>query len=90
VRVEGQFTVNGTMPMLNAALGGVGLAYVPDDLAQSYPESGALIRVLEDWCQRTSWLSHPNSISAVYRPAGFTTLNWRSHPFKAKSFFYGE
>src|SRR5213596_768985 len=32
VRVEGQFIVNGTPSMLNAALAGLGLAYVPEDL----------------------------------------------------------
>src|SRR5437879_8333009 len=36
VRVEGQFILNGTTPMLNAAIAGLGLAYVPEDLAQPY------------------------------------------------------
>ncbi len=34
VRVEGQLVFNGSFQMLNAALGGFGLAYVPQDLAQ--------------------------------------------------------
>ena len=50
VRVEGQLTFNGTFQMLNAALAGFGLAYVPEDLAQSYIAKGRLKRVLEDWC----------------------------------------
>src|SRR5438105_7934625 len=50
VRVEGQFVVNGTMPMLNAALAGLGLACVPEDVVQPYLHSGTLRRVLEDWC----------------------------------------
>lgn len=50
VRVEGQVTFNGTTQMLNAALSGFGLAYVPEDLAQIYLARGRLKRVLEDWC----------------------------------------
>ena len=51
VRVEGQLVFNGTNPMLNAAVSGLGLAYVPEDLAQPYVEAGTLKRVLEDWCE---------------------------------------
>src|SRR6266576_830711 len=51
VRVEGQLAFNGTLQMLNAALAGFGLAYVPEDLAQPHIAKGRLKRVLEDWCQ---------------------------------------
>jgi len=50
VHVEGQFVFNGTSQMLNAALAGFGLAYVPEDLAQPYLGRGRLKRVLDDWC----------------------------------------
>jgi DNA-binding transcriptional LysR family regulator len=50
VRVEGQLVFNGTAPMLNAALAGFGLAYVPEDLVQPQVVKGRLKRVLEDWC----------------------------------------
>ena len=50
VRVEGQLTFNGPFQMLNAALSGCGLAYVPEDLAQPHLAKGRLKRVLEDWC----------------------------------------
>jgi DNA-binding transcriptional LysR family regulator len=50
VRVEGQFVFNGTAQMLNAALAGFGLAYVPEDLAQPHVAKGRLKRVLGDWC----------------------------------------
>ena len=50
VRVEGQLVFNGTFQMLNAALDGFGLAYVPDDVAQPHLAKGRLKRVLEDWC----------------------------------------
>ena len=51
VRVEGQLNFNGTAQMLNAALAGFGLAYVPDDLVQPYLAKLRLKRVLEEWCQ---------------------------------------
>jgi len=50
VRVEGQLVLNGTSQMLNAALAGLGLAYVPEDLAQPHIDKGLLKRVLEEWC----------------------------------------
>jgi DNA-binding transcriptional LysR family regulator len=50
VRVDGQLIFNGTVQMLNAALAGFGLAYVPEDLAQPHVAQGRLKRVLEDWC----------------------------------------
>ena len=50
VRVEGQLVFNGTFQMLNAALAGFGLAYVPEDLAQPHLSKGSLKRVLEEWC----------------------------------------
>jgi DNA-binding transcriptional LysR family regulator len=50
VRVEGQLVFNSTSLLLNAALAGFGLAYVPEDLAQPHLAKGRLKRVLEDWC----------------------------------------
>ena len=50
VRVEGQLVFNGTAQMLNAALAGFGLAYVPEDVAQPHITAGRLKRVLGDWC----------------------------------------
>jgi DNA-binding transcriptional LysR family regulator len=50
VRVEGQLTFNATDQILNAALAGAGLAYVPESMAQRYLANGNLKRVLEDWC----------------------------------------
>jgi DNA-binding transcriptional LysR family regulator len=50
VRVEGQLAFNGTFQMLNAALSGFGLAYVPENLAQPHLAKGRLERVLADWC----------------------------------------
>jgi DNA-binding transcriptional LysR family regulator len=49
VRVEGQLTFNGTYEMLDAALAGYGLAYIPAELAQPYVNAGRLRWVLEEW-----------------------------------------
>jgi DNA-binding transcriptional LysR family regulator len=51
VRVEGQLTFNGIPQMLNAALAGFGLAYVPEDLVGSHLAKRRLTRVLAEWCQ---------------------------------------
>jgi DNA-binding transcriptional LysR family regulator len=50
VHVQGQLIFNTTPQMLEAALQGYGLAYVPADLAEPYIAEGRLISVLEDWC----------------------------------------
>lgn len=50
VRVEGQLVFNNIAMRLDAALNGLGLAYMPEDLVQMYVEDGRLIRVLSDWC----------------------------------------
>jgi DNA-binding transcriptional LysR family regulator len=50
VRVDGQLTFNGTTQMLNAALAGFGVAYVPEDLARPHITKGRLTRVLDEWC----------------------------------------
>lgn len=51
VRVEGQLVFNTIAMRLEAALQGLGLAYMPEDLVQDAVAQGRLIRVLEDWCE---------------------------------------
>ena len=50
VRVEGQMTFNGAAQMLNAALAGYGLAYIPEGMVEPHLAKGRLKRVLGDWC----------------------------------------
>src|SRR5206468_6656806 len=51
VAVSGPLIVDDLDLVIRAALDGVGLAYMGDDKAGPYLASGALTRVLEDWCQ---------------------------------------
>jgi DNA-binding transcriptional LysR family regulator len=50
VRVDGQFVFNNTALRLNAALAGLGLAYLPEDRVAALVAEGRLVRVLDDWC----------------------------------------
>jgi len=52
VRVEGQLTLNDEATMVDAALDGLGIAYVPEDMAAPHLESGALVVLLDDWSPR--------------------------------------
>jgi DNA-binding transcriptional LysR family regulator len=50
VRVEGQLVVNDIALARLGALGGAGIAYLPEDYVQPSVEAGRLRRVLADWC----------------------------------------
>jgi len=50
VRVEGQLVFNNIALRIDAALGGLGLAYLPEDQVKGQLASGKLVRVLADWC----------------------------------------
>ncbi|MET3663645.1 LysR family transcriptional regulator [Caulobacter sp. 1776] len=50
VRVDGQLTFNTIRQRLDSAVQGLGLAYMPEDVATACIASGELVRVLEDWC----------------------------------------
>lgn len=49
-RVEGQLVFNNMALRVNAALAGLGLAYLPEDQIQTHLADGQLVRVLDDWC----------------------------------------
>jgi DNA-binding transcriptional LysR family regulator len=49
VRVEGQFVFNSIEPILEAALDGFGLAYLPDAQVLPFVERGELVSLLSDW-----------------------------------------
>ena len=50
VRVEGQVTLNSTPHIVQAALEGLGIAFLPEEEFAPHIEEGRLVRVLEDWC----------------------------------------
>ncbi len=49
VKVEGQVTFNSSPPMLDAALDGFGVAYLPRGLAEPHLATGRLVEALADW-----------------------------------------
>ena len=49
VRVEGQLTVNDIVVIRNATLHGLGIGFMPEDVAQPHLDAGDLVRVLADW-----------------------------------------
>jgi DNA-binding transcriptional LysR family regulator len=50
VRVDGQLVFNNIALRLNAAVAGLGLAYLPQDQVQTHLADGRLLQVLGDWC----------------------------------------
>lgn len=50
VRVEGPLVFNSVTLVLMAALEGLGLAYVPEDVVRTHVTEGRLVRLLADWC----------------------------------------
>lgn len=51
VRVDGQLVFNSTTHIADAAVGGLGIAYLPEDEFAPELADGRLVRVLEDWCE---------------------------------------
>lgn len=50
VRVEGTLVFNGFPQILKAALAGMGLAFMLEEVAGQHIAEGRLVRVLDDWC----------------------------------------
>lgn len=50
VKVSGQATFNSAYQMLNAALSGVGLAFLTAEIAETYVKDGRLLSVMPEWC----------------------------------------
>ncbi|MGO3423944.1 MAG: LysR family transcriptional regulator [Pseudoalteromonas distincta] len=69
VRVEGQFTANKSTFIREAALDGLGVAYVPEDMILEDVAAGRLKRVLDAWCDSFPgyYLYFPNR--SHYSPA---------------------
>lgn len=50
VRVQGQVVCSSAPLMLNAALGGCGLAFLPHEMVGPHVREGRLISVMQEWC----------------------------------------
>ncbi|EME5360704.1 TPA: LysR family transcriptional regulator [Pseudomonas aeruginosa] len=50
VRVDGQLTFNASPNIVDAALAGLGIAWLPEEEFAPHIEEGRLLRVLENWC----------------------------------------
>jgi len=50
VKGEGQLVFNSMYHVINAAVDGIGLAYVTEDLVASHIARGELVQVLDAWC----------------------------------------
>ncbi|QEZ43020.1 LysR family transcriptional regulator [Cupriavidus oxalaticus] len=50
VRVDGQLIFNTSPGMVDAAVVGLGIAFLPEEEFAPHLEDGRLVRVLEDWC----------------------------------------
>jgi DNA-binding transcriptional LysR family regulator len=50
VRVGGTWVFNGFHQVVNAAVHGMGLAFVLEEVVQDHIAAGRLVRVLDGWC----------------------------------------
>lgn len=51
VRVSGQLIFNTSEHIVDAALAGLGIAFLPEEEFETHIEDGRLVRVLEQWCK---------------------------------------
>lgn len=49
VRVDGQLIFNNSYAMIDAAVAGLGIAYVPEDIVAAQLKTGTLVQTLDDW-----------------------------------------
>ena len=48
--MDGRIVLNNIVDIVDAALDGFGLAYVPEDLVEPHLRKGRLMRVHDEWC----------------------------------------
>ena len=62
VNVKGQIVIESSANRLDAALSGLGITYVPEDMVMESLADGNLVRVLEEWCPEFDgyYLYYPN------------------------------
>jgi DNA-binding transcriptional LysR family regulator len=80
VRAEGPLAFNAIPLILNAAMAGLGLAYLPEDVVQENVAAGRLVRVLADWSPIMSGyrLYYPNRQPSTAFAVLIEALRYRS------------
>jgi len=73
VKVSGQATFNSAYQMLNAAVSGVGLAFVTAEFAEPYVRDGRLVSVMQEWCRPFPGL-HAYYLSRRHPSRAFTLV----------------
>ncbi|KPQ24620.1 MAG: hypothetical protein HLUCCA13_08875 [Halomonas sp. HL-48] len=63
IDVPGALTLDSSQLMVEAAVDGLGIAYVPESYAHAYLRDGRLVTVLEEWCPSIPglFLYYPNN-----------------------------
>jgi DNA-binding transcriptional LysR family regulator len=88
VRVEGQLVFSGVFQALDGAVAGLGLAYVPEDLAEPYLVKGRLKQALHEWSAPRSgyhlYYPHRRQSSPAFALL-VDALRYRDAPGKRKS-----
>jgi DNA-binding transcriptional LysR family regulator len=72
-RVSGQVTVTSVYPMIDAALSGMGLAFLPEDLVGPHIRAGRLVAVMDRWCPTFPGL-HAYYLSRRHPSRAFTLV----------------
>ena len=72
-KVSGQATFNSAYQMLNAALSGVGLAFLTAEIAEPYVKDGRLLSVMPEWCPPLPGL-HAYYLSRRHPSRAFTLV----------------
>ncbi|WP_400176174.1 LysR substrate-binding domain-containing protein [Paracoccus yeei] len=49
VRVDGQLTFNNSYAMIDTAVAGLGIAYIPENIVEAQLKAGTLVQALDDW-----------------------------------------
>jgi DNA-binding transcriptional LysR family regulator len=73
VKVSGQATFNSVYQMLNAAVSGVGLAFMTAEFAEPYVKDGRLVSVMQAWCRPFPGL-HAYYLSRRHPSRAFTLV----------------
>jgi DNA-binding transcriptional LysR family regulator len=89
VRAEGPLSFNAIPLILNTALAGLGLAYLPESVVQAHVKAGRLVRVLADWSPLMTGyhLYYPNRQPSPAFAVLVKALRYRG-PISQKSFIF--